>query len=78
MLENTFKTGLVKELKSRFPGCIVLHADPNEIQGIPDLVVLYEVSKSISSPKSGLLCRKDERDELCCFHLPGEQGGDTE
>lgn len=41
MLENTFKTGLVKELKSRFPGCIVLHADPNEIQGIPDLVVLY-------------------------------------
>ena len=34
MLENTFKTGLVKELKSRFPGCIV--------QGIPDLVVLYE------------------------------------
>ena len=42
MLENTFKTGLVKELKSRFPGCIVLHADPNEIQGIPDLVVLYE------------------------------------
>ena len=42
MLENTFKTGLVKELKSSFPGCIVLHADPNEIQGIPDLVVLYE------------------------------------
>ena len=42
MLENTFKTGLVKELKSRFPGCIVLHADPNEIQGIPDLVILYE------------------------------------
>ena len=42
MLENAFKTGLVKELKSRFPGCIVLHADPNEIQGIPDLVVLYE------------------------------------
>lgn len=42
MLENTFKTGLVKELKSRFPGCIVLHTDPNEIQGIPDLVILYE------------------------------------
>ena len=42
MLENKFKTGLVKELKSRFPGCMVIHADPNEIQGIPDLLVLYK------------------------------------
>lgn len=31
MLENQFKTNLVRELKKRFPGCIVLHIDPNEI-----------------------------------------------
>ena len=42
MLENKFKTRLVKELKTRFPGCMVVHLDPNEIQGIPDLLVLYE------------------------------------
>mgnify|MGYP004570609571 FL=1 len=41
MLENKFKTGLVRELKERFPGCMVIHLDPNEIQGIPDLLVLY-------------------------------------
>ena len=41
MLENQFKTNLVRELKERFPGCIVLHIDPNEIQGIPDLLILY-------------------------------------
>lgn len=41
MLENKFKTGLVKEIKERFPGCMVVHLDPNEIQGIPDLLVLY-------------------------------------
>lgn len=41
MLENKFKTSLVKEIKSRFPGSMVLHLDPNEIQGIPDLLVLY-------------------------------------
>lgn len=41
MLENKFKTGLVKEIKERFPGCKVVHLDPNEIQGIPDLLVLY-------------------------------------
>ena len=42
MLENKFKTGLVKDLKKRFPGCMVVHLDPNEIQGIPDLLVLYD------------------------------------
>lgn len=42
MLENRFKTQLVKELKALLPGCIVLHIDPNEIQGMPDLLVLYQ------------------------------------
>ena len=42
MLENQFKTNLVRELKERFPGCIVLHIDPNEIQGIPDLLLLHQ------------------------------------
>ncbi len=41
MLENKFKTGLIRDLKERFPGCMVVHLDPNEIQGIPDLLVLY-------------------------------------
>lgn len=42
MLENKFKTQLVKEIKERFPGAIVTHLDPNEIQGIPDLLILYK------------------------------------
>ena len=42
MLENKFKTKLCSELKSMFPGCIVTHMDPNEIQGIPDLLILYK------------------------------------
>lgn len=41
MLENRFKTNLVKELNEMFPGCIITHLDPNEIQGIPDLLILY-------------------------------------
>lgn len=41
MLENRFKTNLAKEIKERLPGAMVLHLDPNEIQGIPDLLVLY-------------------------------------
>lgn len=42
MLENRFKTNLVGELEDMFPGCIILHPDPTEIQGIPDLLILYE------------------------------------
>ncbi len=42
MLENKFKTKLKKEIEKRFPGSMVLHLDPNEVQGIPDLIVLYK------------------------------------
>jgi len=42
MLENRFKTQLIKELEEIFPGCLVFHLDPNEYQGIPDLLILYE------------------------------------
>ena len=41
MLENKFKTKLIKEIKQRFPGCLVVHLDPNEIQGIPDILILF-------------------------------------
>lgn len=41
MLENRFKTKLNRELKDLFPGCIIIHMDPTELQGIPDLLILY-------------------------------------
>lgn len=39
--ESKFQSELIKELKIRFPDCIVMKNDPNYIQGIPDLLVLY-------------------------------------
>lgn len=42
MLENRFKRELRKEIEQRLPGCLVLHLDPGDIQGIPDMLVLYE------------------------------------
>ena len=41
MLESKFKTQLCKEIEYMFPGCIILHIDPTEIQGAPDLLILY-------------------------------------
>lgn len=42
MRESVFQAKLIKELKAQFPGCIVIKNDPNYIQGIPDLLVLYK------------------------------------
>lgn len=38
---NGFQSYLVKKLEHMFPNCIVLKNDPNYIQGIPDLTILY-------------------------------------
>ena len=40
MLENKFKTELVKEIQLLLPGSMVFHLNPNERQGSPDLLVL--------------------------------------
>ena len=38
--ESRFQSGLIRELKVRFPGCVVTKLDSAHIQGIPDLLVL--------------------------------------
>ncbi len=40
--ENSFQAALIKELKCRFKGCVVLKNDPLYLQGVPDLIVLYK------------------------------------
>ena len=40
-LERDFQAKLIKDIKNRFEGCIVMKNDASYIQGIPDLLVLY-------------------------------------
>jgi len=42
MIESTFQMKLIERLENAFPGAIVLKNDPQYIQGIPDLTMLYE------------------------------------
>lgn len=58
MKESKFQADLKKELKKMFPGCIVEKMDSGDIQGIPDLLILWknkwatlEVKKSASASK---------------------------
>lgn len=41
-LERDFQSKLIKELKTIFPGCLVLKNDSGYIQGIPDLLILHK------------------------------------
>ena len=41
MKESQFQASLIKEIKRRLPGCIVLKNDASYIQGVPDLLVLF-------------------------------------
>lgn len=40
--ESDFQKNLKKELKSLFSGCIITKLDAGDIQGIPDLLILYK------------------------------------
>lgn len=41
MKESKFQSNLIKKLKTMFVGCIVMKTDPNYIQGVPDILILY-------------------------------------
>jgi len=55
MRENKFQSELIKEIKSRFPDCIVVKNDPNYLQGVPDLLILH------GDKWATLECKKDAR-----------------
>lgn len=57
-LERDFQAGLIKEIKKRFNGCLVMKTDPTYIQGLPDLLILFkdkwaslEVKRSLKASK---------------------------
>lgn len=55
MLESKFQADLKKELKQKFNGCIVTKLDSGDIQGIPDLLILYK------GKWATLECKKNEK-----------------
>ena len=60
--ESDFQSSLIKELKKRYEGCMVLKNDPNYKQGIPDLTVLYK------DRWAALECKRGEKEK----HQPNQ------
>lgn len=42
-LESPFQSRFIKRLEKEFPGCMILKNDANYRQGIPDLIILFEM-----------------------------------
>ena len=42
MKESKFQAGIKKEIKNKLHGAIIMKTDPRQIQGIPDLLILYK------------------------------------
>lgn len=41
MTESQYQLKLINKIRSLLPGCIILKNDPNFMQGVPDILILY-------------------------------------
>lgn len=69
MKESRFQAKLIRELKERFPGCVVLKNDPNYIQGFPDLTVLHGQNWACFEVKRGKKAKKQPNQEFYIHRL---------
>lgn len=60
--ENQFQSDLIKELKRRYSGCVILKNDPLYLQGFPDLTVFYGDKWAV------LECKRTEKES----HQPNQ------
>jgi hypothetical protein len=39
--ERKYQRELIKRIRARFPSCVVMKNDASEMQGVPDILILY-------------------------------------
>ena len=55
MKESEFQKKLIKEIKEKFNGCVVLKNDANYIQGFPDLTIFYKDKWAVLEVKTSAI-----------------------
>ena len=71
MTENQYQAKLIRKLKQRFPGCVILKNDPNYQQGILDLTFLYEDFWAMLEVKASGNARERPNQRHFVKHLSG-------
>lgn len=62
-LERVFQKDLVKEIKEKLKGCIVMKNDSSYIQGIPDWIILFKDKWALLEVKKSAKARKQPNQE---------------
>lgn len=73
MLENRYQMELIKRLRFRFPGIVIVKNDPGYIQGFPDLTLLWHGTWAVLEVKGSARAPQqpnqeyyvDMLDEMC-------------
>jgi hypothetical protein len=64
MAENKFQAQLIRKLKKRFPGCMVLKNDPSYKQGILDLTILHHHCWAMLEVKDSATAKRQPNQEF--------------
>lgn len=63
MAESKFQAQLIEKLTQLFPGCMVLKNDPQRLQGILDLTLLYQHTWAMLEVKATSTARRRPNQE---------------
>lgn len=58
MRESTYQRQLIRKIEALLPGCVVLLNDPDNQQGIPDLLILFDNQWAMLEVKASELARE--------------------
>ena len=53
MLERNYQSRLIRRLERMFPGALIIKTDPRYIQGLPDLLILFDYRWAALECKQG-------------------------
>jgi len=68
-LESEFSLDLKDEVRRRFPGCFIIKLDSSQVQGIPDLLILWGRFWAILETKRGLRSVRQPNQEYYVDHF---------
>lgn len=62
-LESKFQKELMDEIRTRYPGCVILKNDSSYIQGFPDWTILYKDKWAVLEAKRAKNAKKQPNQE---------------
>lgn len=62
-LESKFQKELMDEIRTLYPGCVILKNDSSYIQGFPDWTILYKDKWAVLEAKRAKTARKQPNQE---------------